>query len=205
MVNPMAVPTYQPPRTDPLQSFRFLVKLGSEKDVSAAFTRFSGIQMEVETFQTRSGNDSRGVKEYVPVFTSYAPVTLSKGVVGDNRFLDWVFSASAGEFTGPSKDELRRTILVIALDEKGLERATWTLLGALPVGYQLSPMDGSHSEVLTENITFAITGVKRHYEPPPEPEETSPEKLPYVPPAISEDVSYTDPETGETRLVHLVG
>lgn len=163
----MANPNYQPPRIDPLQSFRFLVKMGEDGTVSAAFTRFSGIQMEVETLQTRSGDDSRGVKEYVPVFTSYAPVSLSKGVVGDNAFLEWVFSASAGEFTGPSDNELRRTIDVVALDDKGLERATWTLLGALPIGYQLSPMDGSRSEVLTESITFAITGVKRSFEPLP--------------------------------------
>lgn len=163
----MAKPNPPPPRQEPLQSFRFLVKMGESGQVSAAFTRFSGIQMEVETFQTRSGSDSRGVKEYVPVFTSYAPVSLSKGVVGDNAFLEWVFSASAGQFTGPSDDQLRRTLDVIALDDKGVERATWTLLGALPIGYQLSPMDGSRSEVLTESITFAITGIKRKFEPIP--------------------------------------
>ena len=163
----MATPNPPSPRQEPLQSFRFLVKMGEDGNVSAAFTRFSGIQMEVETLQTRSGSDSRGVKEYVPVFTSYAPVSLSKGVVGDNAFLEWVFSASAGQFTGPSDNQLRRTIDVIALDDKGVERATWTLLGALPIGYQLSPMDGSRSEVLTESITFAITGVKRNFEPLP--------------------------------------
>lgn len=168
----MANPNYQAPRTDPLQSFRFVVKMGADGKVTAAFTRFSGIQMEVETLQTRSGSDGRGVKEYIPVFTSYAPVSLSRGVVGDNEFLQWVFSASAGEFTGPSDSNLRRTIDVVALDEKGNERATWTLLGALPIGYQLSPMDGSRSEVLTENITFAITGVKRNFESPPGISET---------------------------------
>ena len=163
----MADPTYKPPRTDPLRSFRFLVKMGAGGEVSAAFARFSGIQMEMGTIQVRSGSDSRGVKEYIPVFTKYAPVTLSKGVMGDNAFLEWVFSASAGEFTGPNDNELRRTIDVVALDEKRVERATWTLQGAMPIGYQLSPMDSGRSEVLTESITFAITGVKRTFEPLP--------------------------------------
>ena len=157
-----------PQNYDPIQSSYFLIQVGNSQGISAAFSRFSGVKMEVETIQTRSGNDSRGVKEYTPVFTSYAPVTLSKGVVGDTDFLKWVFSACAGEFTGPSAGNLRRTIDVIALDSSRNHRATWTLLGAMPIGYELSPMDGNRSEVLTENITFAITGVKRTMVPPPE-------------------------------------
>ena len=154
------------PNYDPIQSSYFLIQVGNSQGISAAFSRFSGVKMEVVTIQTRSGNDSRGVKEYTPVFTSYAPVTLSKGVVGDTDFLKWVFSACAGEFTGPSAGNLRRTIDVIALDSSRNHRATWTLLGAMPIGYELSPMDGNRSEVLTENITFAITGVKRTMVPP---------------------------------------
>lgn len=156
------------PYYDPIQSSYFLIQVGNSQGISAAFSRFSGIKMEVETIQGRSGNDSRGVKEYTPVFTSYAPVTLSKGVVGDTEFLNWVFSACAGQFTGPSSLNLRRTIDVIALDSSRNPRATWTLLGAMPIGYELSPMDGNRSEVLTENLTFAITGVKRSMVPPSE-------------------------------------
>lgn len=156
------------PYYDPIQSSYFLIQVGNSRGISAAFSRFSGVKMEVETIQGRSGNDSRGVKEYTPVFTSYAPVTLSKGVVGDTEFLNWVFSACAGEFTGPSPSNLRRTIDVIALDSARNPRATWTLLGAMPIGYELSPMDGNRSEVLTESITFAITGVKRTMQPPPD-------------------------------------
>ena len=152
---------------EPIQAFRFLIRVGDGKEISAAFSRFSGIHMQVESFQFRSGDDSRGVKDYVPVFTSYAPVTLSKGVVGDNEFLEWMFAACADVHSGPTGNELRRTIDVVALDEKRVERATWTLQGAMPIGYQLSPMDSGRSEVLTESITFAITGVKRTFEPLP--------------------------------------
>ena len=81
---------------EPIQAFRFLVRVGDSEEISAAFSRFSGIQMQVETIQARDGSDARGVKEYTPVFTSYEPVTLSKGVVGDNELLDWMLAASAG-------------------------------------------------------------------------------------------------------------
>ena len=138
---------YQTPRVDPLQSFRFTVKMGEGEGISGAFARFSGIRIEVETFQSRAGNENRGVKEYMPVFTGYAPVTLSKGVVGDNQFLDWLCSASASVLTGPTGDKLRRTIDIITLTDQGLPGVIWTLQNAMPIGYELSPMDGSRSEV----------------------------------------------------------
>jgi hypothetical protein len=37
----------------------------------------------------------------------------------------------------------------------------WTLLDAMPIRYELSPMDSSRSEVLTESVTFAVQGVER--------------------------------------------
>lgn len=150
---------------EPIQAFRFLILVSGKKEISAAFSRFSGVRMEVETIQARSGNDSRGVKEYTPVFTSFAPVTLTKGVVGDHEFLDWMLSASAGVHTGPTGDDLRRTIDVITLNDRGKPGVIWTLLGAIPIGYELAPLDGSRSEVLTESITFAITGMKRTAQP----------------------------------------
>lgn len=151
---------------EPIQAFRFLVRVGDSQEISAAFSRFSGIKMDVETIQFRAGNDGRGVKEYMPVFTGYAPVTLSKGVVGDNQFLDWLCSASASVLTGPTGDKLRRTIDIITLTDQGLPGVIWTLQNAMPIGYELSPMDGSRSEVLTESITFAFTGMKRTTQPP---------------------------------------
>ena len=146
---------------EPIQTFRFLIRVGNDEQISAAFSRFSGIRMSVETIQNRAGDDSRGVKEYTPVFTSYEPVTLSKGVVGDNEFLDWLLSAGASAYTGPTGSDLRRTVQVIALDQKGEPAVGWILQGAMPIGYELDPMDSSRSEVLTESITFAITGLER--------------------------------------------
>ena len=146
---------------EPLKAFRFLVELDGRKVAVAAFTGFSGVQMEVDTLQIRSGNDIRGVQEYVPTMTRFAPVTLTKGVVGDDEFLDWLFSVAASPNAGPKSGGKRRNLNVVALDDKGNRGVTWTLYNAIPILYQLTPMDGGRSEVLSESITFAITGVER--------------------------------------------
>lgn len=146
---------------EPFRAFRFLVEVENLGVVVAAFTQFSGVKMQVETIQARSGNDNRGVQDYVPVLTRFAPVTLTKGVVGDSDFLDWLFSAAASVNAGPSSAGLRRTLNIIALDERGNRGVTWSLREALPIGYELSPMDGSSSEVLSESLTFAFIGMER--------------------------------------------
>ena len=151
----------------PIQSFRFLIEAGG--GISAAFTSFSGVKMQVETLQSRDGDENRGVQEYVPVFTRFDPVTLSKGVVGDNDFMDWILAAAADMESGPTGSKLRRDINVITLNEAGQTAVTWTLKEAMPIGYEMAPLDSSRSEVLMESITFAITGMRRTTAPPGPP------------------------------------
>ena len=148
--------------SEPFKSFRFLVEVESGGAVVAAFSQFSGVKVTVETIQVRPGNDRRGVRENIPVLTHFDPVTLTKGVIGDNDFLDWLLTAAAGPNAGPKGgDNLYRTINVIALDEHGNRGVSWSLKNALPIGYTLAPMDGGRSEVLSESLTFAIGGMER--------------------------------------------
>ena len=156
--------------SEPFRAFRFLVEVEGSGVVVVAFSQFSGVKMEVETVEARSGNDDRGVREYIPVLTRFAPVTLTRGVVGDNEFLDWLFAAAAGSGAGPAGGaNLYRTINVVALDDQGNRGVTWTLRDAMPIGYELAPMDGGRSEVLSESLTFAIAGMSRQTrKPPPE-------------------------------------
>lgn len=146
---------------EPFKACYFLVEIENGGVEVGHFSQFSGVKMEMETLQVRSGNDARGVQEYIPVLTRFAPVTLTKGVVGDNEFLNWLFSAAAGVNSGPSSSNLYRTLNVVALDERGNRGVTWVLKNALPIAYELTPMDGARSEVLSESLTFAITGVER--------------------------------------------
>ncbi len=145
----------------PLKAFRFLVEVENSGTTAAAFTQFSGVKMQAQTIQARSGNELRGVLEYVPVLTRFDPVTLTRGVIGDNDFMDWLFAATASHSFSPTGVDLYRTINVVALGDDGDRAVTWTLHNAMPIGYELTPMDGSRSEVLSESLTFAITGMQR--------------------------------------------
>ena len=144
---------------EPLKSFRFLVEVDGA--AVGAFTQFSGIKMEVQTITARSGSDLRGVQDIVPVMTRFEPVTLTRGVIGNNEFLNWIFAAAASTHTGPTGISLFRTINVIALDDAGNRGVIWSLKDAMPIRYELSQMSGFSSEVLSESVTFAVHGMER--------------------------------------------
>ncbi len=150
-------------RQDPYRSFRFRVELeyANHETVVASFTQFSGIRMTTDTLQARAGSDVRGVQSVIPTLTRFEPVTLSQGVVGDNEFLNWLFDAVPNDVSGPRTLPQGRNIRIVVLDDRGSTGIVWSLLNAVPIGYALSPMDGSNSEVLAESLTFAIGGVAR--------------------------------------------
>lgn len=150
---------------DPQQAFWFLVSVDGTP--VAGFTRLSGIKMEVMTLEGLSGDDYRGVMEILPIMTRFSPVTLSRGVVGDYDFMNWLLAAGASESTGPSGEELKRDIEIISVNARQEPVVTWTLVNAFPISYELSPMDANRSEVLMENITFASTGLVRKKGPEP--------------------------------------
>ncbi len=166
----------------PFGTFRFLVEVEGSQTIVGAFAQFSGIKVQVESIRGRTGDEPRGVKQGISLFTTFTPVTLTKGVVRDNEFVDWLFSAVASPYSGPKKSK-PRTLNVIALDEHGNRGVTWSLKNAVPVAYELSPMDGGRSGVLSETLTFGYNGMERIREPDP-----------YTPPYPPNDMIGEDPD-----------
>lgn len=159
--------TAKPARADdPYRAFRFRVKVGGigYLDVGGstvgAFSQCSGVKATNHVLRVRTGADARGVQGIVPTTVEYSNLTLSRGVISSNDFLDWVFDCMPGYATGPIL-ATRKTIDIVVLDEKGEEGVTWTLHGAYPVSYELTGLDASDNGVLMESLEFAYAGLTR--------------------------------------------
>ncbi len=160
----------EPPKpareNDPYRMFRFRVKMSGGgfldfgKTTEAAFSQCSGIRASTEVVRVRTGADIRGVQGIIPSIVTYSNLTLSKGVVANGKFLDWVFGCLPTNLMGPKKPK-RKTIEISVLNDAGKEGVTWTLYGAYPVGYELASLDASQDGVLMETLEFAYVGLKR--------------------------------------------
>jgi phage tail-like protein len=145
--------------SEPLTAFRFLVEVEHEgSQVVAAFSGFSGVKMRVKSVDYRSGSESRGVLDAIPALTSFENVKLTRGVIGDDGFLDWILSTASGTEEPPTGKDMARTINIAALDSKGRRTISWVLFDAVPVAYELGEMDAMTSAVLSETIEFGIGG-----------------------------------------------
>jgi phage tail-like protein len=119
--------------------------------------------MKVETVKVRSGADPRGVMDYFPALTHFSVVTLQKGVIGEQEFLDWILAAAPSADGSATGSDMYRDIDITALDSDGRRCVTWTLHHALPVAYKLEGMDASRSAVLCETLEFQINGFTRKH------------------------------------------
>lgn len=157
-----------PAKIDPLKSFRFLVEVEAEgKKIVAAFSQFSGVKMNLESVDVRVGSDYRGVMDSVPTLTRFDNITLTKGVIGDNEFLDWILAAMPDITAAPTGKQISRTLNIVAINDENKRAVTWVLADAAPIAYELSPMDSAQSAVLSESITFCIGGFTRVTHKPP--------------------------------------
>jgi len=151
-------------REAPFNAFRFLVYIDLSETVSGAFTGFSGAHMRTRMVKARTGDDPRGVQDNIPGITEYEPITLTKGVIGDSDFLNWMTNANFPRWdSSPLGMNKYRDLRIVALNDKGEKGAVWNVKNATPSGYQLKEMDASSSAVLTESIEFSITGIERVY------------------------------------------
>jgi len=146
----------------PFKAFRFLVEVDGASEISGAFAACSGFRMKTQMVQARSGADFRGVKDNYPGITEYDTVTLSKGVLGDSKFLDWVLMTNfPGTDSSPNGVKAYQDLRLIALNEQGQPGVVWTLRGATPVSYALKDLDAGQNAVMMESVEFAFTGVFR--------------------------------------------
>lgn len=151
---------------DPFRTFRFKVKVGGfgYMDGGAAtvgaFSQCSGVKATNHVLRVRTGADVRGVQGIIPTIVEYSNLVLTRGVISNNDFLDWVFNCMPGYAVGPIAAS-RKTIEIVTLNEKGEDGITWTLHGAYPVSYELASLDASNDGVLVESLEFAYVGLTR--------------------------------------------
>ena len=129
---------------------RFYVEIGAS--IVASFSECSGISIEVEKEVYHEG----GVNEQQRISlgqTRFSDITLKRGMTDDNTFSEWL-----GElFEGQTK---RRNVTIMTFNQAGDIMKSWSLIGAIPVGWQLPSLEADGNIVAVEELTLAFEGLK---------------------------------------------
>ncbi|WMJ72677.1 phage tail protein [Cytophagaceae bacterium ABcell3] len=134
----------------PLSKFHFSVQLG---DTEVGFTEVSGLEIETELIEYRSGNSPEFSTIKMPGMQKYSNITLKKGTFkGDNRFFEWFNTVSLNKIE-------RRDLTINLLNEEHEPVVVWKVKNAWPVKIEGTDLKSDDNEVAIESIELAHEGL----------------------------------------------
>ena len=143
---------------------RFYVEI--DGSVAASFTECSGLDVQIEKEVYQEG----GVNDQQRIFlkpAKFSDVTLKRGMSDDITFWSWVkkvldLSSSGGK---ARPDKLRQNVTILVFNQAGETMQSWTLIGAVPVGWKTPSLQADSSNVAIEELVLAYEGLKVESKP----------------------------------------
>lgn len=139
----------------PIPKFHFKVEMG---DTEIGFQEVTGLEMEIEFIEYRTGDDPTYLKQKIPGLKKHGNITLKKGVyAGDDSFWSWFKEVQTNA-------ERREEVIIQLLDEEEAPVVTWTITNAFPVKVSGPDLKSDANEIAIESIELAHEGFEVVYE-----------------------------------------
>lgn len=143
-------------RIDPLRNFRYRLEI--DGITQAGFSEVAIAETTIDAVDYREGTDPPHVRK-LSGLTKYGNVTLKWGLTVGGSSLDlfrWHADVSAGLIK-----ERRKKVVIVVLDEAGVDSARFVVTDAWPVKYDVSDLNAKGKEVMIELLELANEGVER--------------------------------------------
>lgn len=135
---------------DRLANFNFRVEIDGV--AAGQFSEVSGLSVEQEVVEYRSGEDSTTRK--IPGRVKYGDITLKRGYTSTGTLHDWIETNLTGRDAGKGVD--RRNGSIVVLNESDEEVARYNFFEAWPSKWKISSLDGKGNDVLVEEVVIVI-------------------------------------------------
>ena len=129
----------------------FYIEIGST--IVASFSECSGLsaQIQKEVYFEGGVNDQQRIRVG---HAEFGDVTLKRGMSNDSIFSKWL-----GEVF-ERKRTRRRNVNILVFNQAGELMQSWTLIGAIPIGWKTDTLQADGTAVVVEELTLAIEGLK---------------------------------------------
>ncbi len=139
--------------TDRHAANRFYVEVGQKNEFQAVFSEVSGLQVEMQTTDYEEGGQNTFVHK-LPGRLKVSNVTLKRGLVKSNEFLDWLMH------TGVLRPMDRRNVSVVLFDQTGQTVVMrWNFLNAFPVKWVGPQFTADSTTIAMESVELAHEGM----------------------------------------------
>lgn len=153
---------------DPPVSYNFMVALApsttnsssritiSSLDFDAAFTQISGLGVELNVKQVRSGGYNNQLY-HLPGGVNRGALTLNRGLASlSSPLMKWCLETASG-----SKFIVPKTIVIQLMDKNPLLSPvmTWMLYNAIPVKWKIDDLDAKKSDIVIESMEIVFSNM----------------------------------------------
>lgn len=138
--------------------YRYHLEIGDFMRV--AFTTCSELSAEVAKIEHWEGGRLIPYKE--PGRTTFADITLTRGVTFDRESYDWFVEViNVVADTGRISPDFKRDLDIVQLDRDGSEMERYTIEGAWPTKFVAGDWDNGADEVRIEQLVLTFDLFKR--------------------------------------------
>ncbi len=161
--------TSSQPGVNYITTNRFYVEIGG--NIAASFSECSGLDVQIEKETYLEG----GVNDQQRIFLKQAKfndIILKRGMTDDITFWEWLdkvldLGRSASNLgSGGNSGGLRRNVTILVFNQAGETMQSWTLIGAVPVGWKTPSLQADGNSVAIEELTLTYEGLKVQSKPP---------------------------------------
>jgi len=129
---------------------RFYVEIGGS--LAASFSECSELDVKIKHDSYLEG----GVNNQQRIFlgqAEFTDITLKRGITNDTTFWEWMQKT-----LDPGKKE-RRNVAILVFNSAGETMQSWTLTGAVPIGWKTPSLQADSSSVAIEELVLAYEGL----------------------------------------------
>lgn len=139
-------------RDRPYTCFNFLVDLGDgvTEGPNAGFSEVSGLGLEVQMIEYRTGNSKENQVMKIAGLTKTSDVTLKRGLVGSLNLYQWLDQIRNGD-----QNAMRTVIIQLQNEDHTAVVQTWKLLRARIVKHTSGPLNAKGNEVAVEEVVLS--------------------------------------------------
>jgi phage tail-like protein len=139
-------------RDRPYTCFNFLVDLGDgvSEGPQAGFAEVSGLGLEVQMIEYRTGNSKENQVMKLPGLTKTSDVTLKRGLVGSLNLYQWLDQIRNGD-----PNAMRTVTIHLQNEDHTAVVQTWKLLRARIIKHTSGPLNAKGNDVAIEEVVLS--------------------------------------------------
>jgi phage tail-like protein len=134
---------------------RFYVEIDSS--IKASFTECSNLGATINKKLIKEGGVNHQ-QRFCLADIKFTDVKLKRGVTDDTKFWQWI--SQVLDEDNQDQPIKRPNVRILVFNQAGETMQSWTLIGAVPIGWKVPTLQADGNKVVIEELTIAYEGLK---------------------------------------------